>query len=603
MSNLLKKFVFSFFSFLILFSSIAPNLLVARAQSPIRCGLLDESCCNLAGGTPDQCQTGLKCQSGKCVSDGSTENLPVRGQVTQPNNSNSGSTSGPDTGSWYNQDFWSWHQKVYSEETSPGSEIFGERYTAAQVQWVVYGLISLILHSTGEKGTEALICLQQSDISGCADKIKAAVDSLTQTSDTTPSGETGINSSVLSFFDTKPISGIRYVHEKINKFRLIPEAQAQGFGFTAASPVQRLWSAFRDLSFGLIVIIALIMAFMIMFRVKISPQIIITLQSSIPKIIGALIFITFSYAIAGFMIDLMYVIMGFLAAFLSNSAISTMNAPDIFNSLNNGNILSLSLLYLFYFISGITSFLVGSAPNLYLAAGAFVLSIFLGVIFLIVAVLVLFVSIIKILWLLLKTYANIILQIALGPLQILIGTITPFGGVGGWLKSLISNLAVFPVVSFMYVLSFFFLAQAFTTAFPPVLYKSLQFPFGIDISILPEIQSSWSPPLTFGAGAAGILWLGASLVIMTLIPKSAEIIQAAISGKPFAYGTAIGEAFGPVITGGYGAANYQSSRQAAKYSAQQKYVAETPGATMDPRIQRTQDIWSVIRGISGGKIK
>ena len=40
---------------------------------------------------------------------------------------------------WYKQDFGSWYSKVYGDE-SPPSEIFGERYTAAQVQWIIYGL-------------------------------------------------------------------------------------------------------------------------------------------------------------------------------------------------------------------------------------------------------------------------------------------------------------------------------------------------------------------------------------------------------------------------------------------------------------------------------
>ena len=40
-------------------------------------------------------------------------------------------------GKWYNQSFQEWITKV---DDSPESEIFGERYTAAQVQWVIYGL-------------------------------------------------------------------------------------------------------------------------------------------------------------------------------------------------------------------------------------------------------------------------------------------------------------------------------------------------------------------------------------------------------------------------------------------------------------------------------
>src|SRR4030067_3266417 len=45
---------------------------------------------------------------------------------------------------WYSQDFGSWYAKVY--DTTNSNEIFGERYTAAQVQWVFYGVISFFIN-------------------------------------------------------------------------------------------------------------------------------------------------------------------------------------------------------------------------------------------------------------------------------------------------------------------------------------------------------------------------------------------------------------------------------------------------------------------------
>jgi len=39
----------------------------ASAQSPIRCGLINEPCCNFAGSKPNSCRTGLVCEGGKCI--------------------------------------------------------------------------------------------------------------------------------------------------------------------------------------------------------------------------------------------------------------------------------------------------------------------------------------------------------------------------------------------------------------------------------------------------------------------------------------------------------------------------------------------------------
>ena len=51
---------------------------------------------------------------------------------------------------------------------------------------------------------------------------------------------------------------------------------------------------------------------MIMFRSKVG-QAAITVQQAIPSILIALLAVTFSYAIAGFLIDLMYLMMYMLA--------------------------------------------------------------------------------------------------------------------------------------------------------------------------------------------------------------------------------------------------------------------------------------------------
>lgn len=527
---MLKKITLSFLSALVLLFSFAPYFEAYAAPNP-------------PPPTPIPTLTGVTGSAGS-ASDGSTN--------------------------WYDQGFKDWHQKVYDQSNS--SEIFGERYTAAQVQWVFFGVFSQVLHIGGPKTTAALVCIWGTNVLDCGPQILDAVNSFSLITDSQTSPKT-----VLSFFDTQPLSGIGYVHQKINNFHLIPEAKAQGTGFTAANPIQKLWVAFRNLTFGLMVIVVLIMAFMIMFRVKISPQVVITVQSALPKIAGALILITFSYAIAGFMIDIMYLVVGILASFLSSSSISTLSAPDIFKALNTGNIFSLSLLYLFYFVAGIFSFFVGSAPSIVGQLAGGVLAFGLAYIMMIVLIIVLVITIFKTLWLLLTTYANILIQIAIAPIQIVLGTITPFGGFGTWLKSLAANLAVYPVVGFMYVLSFFFLAQAFTASFPPSLIPLFKFPFGINIDILKN-TSTWAPPMTLG-GMLGLLWLGVSLVVMTLIPKTAEIIKGAISGKPFAFGTAVGEALGPVKTAGMGGL----AARVGSIESGDAAAAATAGVTYTPR--------------------
>src|SRR3989344_4824066 len=38
---------------------------------------------------------------------------------------------------WFRQSFYEWYTKVYDTDATPADEIYGERYTAAQVEWVI----------------------------------------------------------------------------------------------------------------------------------------------------------------------------------------------------------------------------------------------------------------------------------------------------------------------------------------------------------------------------------------------------------------------------------------------------------------------------------
>jgi hypothetical protein len=80
--------------------------------------------------------------------------------------------------------------------------------------------------------------------------------------------------------------------------------------------------------------------------------------------------------------------------------------------------------------------------------------------------------------------------------------------------------------------------------------------------------SRWPPLLGYGGSSGGlwlgILFLGVSFMLFTLIPKATEIIQGFISGKPYAYGSAIGEAMGPITAGGNAYIGYAGSTMSRK---------------------------------------
>ncbi len=99
-----------------------------------------------------------------------------------------------------------------------------------------------------------------------------------------------------------------------------------GIGFRGLFPLLPLWSTFRNIVYMLFVLVFVIIGIAIMLRVRIDPRTIMTIQNQIPKIIVGIILITFSFAIAGFLIDMMYTSI----YLLGNTIVST--DPEIANS-------------------------------------------------------------------------------------------------------------------------------------------------------------------------------------------------------------------------------------------------------------------------------
>lgn len=506
---------------------------------------------------------------------------------TSPTGNSSSGSSSPATGTWYNQSFQDWFGKVY--DTSNPSEIFGERYTAAQVQWVFYGLLAFLVNSaTGPENTKIVQCFlsNATKIDICVAALKATIGATGNTQPLAVKPEDK-NLWQLVFATDRPISGISYVKERFDNFSIVPVAHAQavGFGFTALQPIQIIWRAVRDISYGLFVIAAVALAFMIMFRVKINPQTVISVQSAIPKVVIALILVTFSYAMAGFLIDLMYVVIGLISlSFGSLGGLVAGTPSQVFNFLTQGQvgqasgananfgIITAGALYIVAFIIGFILLLLynigvaGVAIGVGVGAtGAFLLgplASFLPLIAILLLVLILIVIIwnfIKTMWSLLKAFANVILLTIFAPLQIAAGILIPSLGFGSWVKGYVSNLAVFVVTGILLFFSFVFLGEGWEIGFSQfnLLHSStwLQIVFGVGNASFfnPSISSAaWPPLLGSGNSASGIglLLMGVSLVLFTMIPKANNIIQSVLSGKPFAFGAAIGETMRPITFAG-----------------------------------------------------
>ncbi len=120
----------------------------------------------------------------------------------------------------------------------------------------------------------------------------------------------GLMASGITFpYVTPPASGIDWAYSGLQQAGFVPKSYAtDGIGFSALRPLTGIWIMFRNIAFALIVLFIVIIGFMIMFRFKINPQTVVSLSNALPRLVITLILISFSFAIGGFLIDLMYIV-------------------------------------------------------------------------------------------------------------------------------------------------------------------------------------------------------------------------------------------------------------------------------------------------------
>lgn len=341
-------------------------------------------------------------------------------------------------------------------------------------------------------------------------------------------GAIGFSSNlVASLLTTKPISGVEYLADIGRNFGLVKPAYAQGVGFAGFSKILPIWQAARNLTYFFFIIIFILIGLAVMFRVKLDPKTVITIQNSLPKLVVALILVTFSYAIAGLMIDLIYLLIYIgILALSSVPGVDTAALRSQFLGLNFGDALGL----VFGGMSTAVGKVVGGLLASSLVTGLISLAIsgpFVGglvaggtlLLPLLIFAIVALILIVKLFFTLLVCYGQIIIGIITAPLQIVLGVLPGSkGGFSSWFNNLLSNILVFPAVAL-----FLLLGHLLTTSGGP----------------------SWTPPVLGAQGDLLVVFIGfAMLFLVNQIP---QMIKDMFGIKPTKYGTAIGAAIMPVV--------------------------------------------------------
>jgi len=376
--------------------------------------------------------------------------------------------------------------------------------------------------------------------------------------------------SITAMVTQPPVSGVEYIaylRDNLSPPWTIPSAYAAsgGIGYTQLNPILSVWTVSRNLAYLTLTIVFVVIAFMVIFRVKIDPKTVASVQSALPKIFIAFLLITFSYAIAGLLIDLMYVLIGLVVNLVAGikglDPAVTNDIADVSKALPTGSIFDIFGSKKFFSVAGSSSAAIGEIVANFLdvnqKGGSF--AGFLGfgaslIAWVIITAAILF-ALFKTWLALLNAYVQIILGVISAPLFLMVEAIPGRSVWGLWLRNMLSNILVFPFIILMILIGYV-LTQGWSNT------------------------NGFVPPLIGGNSPGAIQGLIGLAVILTM-PKAINILQEFLKTPPFKYGMAWSEA----VQGGLG-----FTQAAGKYGYEQTLGKERAAIALQNKQRKEYDL-------------
>lgn len=314
----------------------------------------------------------------------------------------------------------------------------------------------------------------------------------------------GVAKLIVLPYANPPASGLYWAYNGLSNAGFVPHTYAaEGVGFAAMKPLLPLWKVFRDVSYLILVLILIAIGFMIMFRTKIDQNTVVNIENSLPRIVITLVLITFSFAIVGFFIDMMYLSSSIVISVLSKNTIFNIDVQSYTNKVFSGDssslfdlvffnsnilqigaamfdmmptivnwmirgILTVVVVKLLFIAPGLGDVLDGTIGNVQFTFGLIksLISVIFGVILgtvvgllaplILSLVVLLFTGILvffRIFFLLFFAYLRIILATIFAPVILLLEAVPGQKAFSKWIKSLLADLATFPIVIGMIIVS------------------------------------------------------------------------------------------------------------------------------------------------------
>jgi len=332
-------------------------------------------------------------------------------------------------------------------------------------------------------------------------------------------------------YDNPPASGLAYTRKVLADIGIAKPAYAQGIGFYGLEPFMNFWKTTRNIAYSVIIIVMVAIGFMIIFRMKIDPKTVISVQAALPKIVLSLILITLSYAIVGFMIDIMYLVMAILISLIvqgmggsvAGGTAMVADTAKIQSTYMNASVMDL-LGAVFWTPLSVALKELPSAIGIGVGTeGLFVLILrilagsVMGSTLAIVSVAFIFIllagflfTFIRLFLLLINSYIQLLISLVLGPIILLGEAIPGRSAFGGWIQNVLANLSVFPTTAVLLLAAVY-------------------------LGTNPQKYGSWSPPfigLSSTSGTLGAFHIILAVGVIFLSPNLVAQVKKMFGAKP-----------------------------------------------------------------------
>lgn len=244
-------------------------------------------------------------------------------------------------------------------------------------------------------------------------------------------GLTGVvEEGVMAMFNSQPsIDVVAHLSEEwVPGYKEKQSVYASGYDDLMVTNIDSLWSVTRNIAYIGFVVVMIIVGFMIMFRNKVGGQTVVTIGNAIPKVVVGLVLVTFSFAIAGIILDISGILMRVIAGILD----SNIQIHNILKLLGGTFGLAGGGLGIAALVLTLTHFLGPVGPIALLIALAVLLIILFGAV--------------KLWFTLVKTYFTLLVNVIVAPLAIMAGSIPGNEAMTmNVFKSMLRNALVFPL--------------------------------------------------------------------------------------------------------------------------------------------------------------